>query len=51
MIRIASMSGSVVVLAVTVASLVSATARAQSAPGADIQRSALQSASAQKKSE
>ena len=46
MIRIASMSGSVVVLAVTVASLISATARAQSAPGADLQRSALQIASA-----
>jgi len=46
MIRSASRSGSVVVLAVTVASLISATASAQNAPGADLQRSALQIASA-----
>ena len=46
MIRIASMSGSVVVLAVTVVQPNIRHRRAQSAPGADLQRSALQIASA-----
>ncbi len=46
MIRIASTSRSIVALAVTVASLISATARAQSAPGASPEPSAPQIASA-----